>query len=314
VPAKLTLYPSEGVSRHFLLREARSIGRDPECDILLEDPRVSTRHALLRPTGPTWVLQDLQSKNGTFVNAIRITEGLLADEDWVSFGGMLARFEVISEAQVEALKSERSRRLQTFSEARRILDENLEPRALLKTLMGSVLDLTGAERGYLLLFAPEGEVRAEIVAGYGTPASPVERFEGSFGAIERVLRSALSVVTSNAKADAYLGKRPSVVEMGIESLACVPMRSEGQTVGLIYVDGRKRGGPFTDLDVEILEALADHATLVVGSLRLDLQIRELIGAPPAEANGSSPAFLEELERRVGELARASAVAPRPSSP
>jgi adenylate cyclase len=286
--------------------EQRSIGRDPQCDIVLEDPRVSTRHALLRVSGKDWLLRDLQSKNGTFINAIRVTEGSLADEDWLSLGGLLARFEIISEAEVEALQTERSRRLQTFSEARRILDENLEPRALLKTLIGSVLDLTGAERGFLMLIAPEGEVRAEVLAGFGAGGPLDTSFDGSFGAIERVLRSTLPVVTSNAKADAYLGKRPSVVEMGIEALACVPLRSEGQTVGLLYVDGRKRGGVFTDLDLEILEALADHATLVFGSLRLDRRLRELVGAPPSAADGTSPGILEELERRVGELARASA--------
>ena len=309
MPGKLTLYPSEGVSRHFVLREEgeHSVGRDPGCDVVLEDPRVSTRHALLRSARGDWRLLDLQSKNGTFVNAIRVTEAALADADWVSLGGLLSRFELVSPEQVEALRSERTRRLQTFSEARRILGEKREPNALLRTLLGSVLDLTGAERGLLLLFGPDGEVRAEVVAGFGG-ASPFDvRFDGSFGAIEKVMRTGRPVVTASAVGDAYLGKRRSVLEMGIEALACVPLLAEGRSIGLLYVDGSKRGGAFTDLDLEILEALAEHATLVAGTLSLDRQIRELVGASASgSARESVPGFLEEFERRVGEIASRTA--------
>ena len=309
---KLTLYPSEGVSRHFVLREdgEHVVGRDPKCDIVLEDPRVSTRHALLRSTRGDWRLRDLQSKNGTFVNAIRVTEAALADADWVSMGGLLSRFELVSPEQVEALRSERTRRLQTFSEARRILGEKREPDVLLRTLLGSVLDLTGAERGLLVLFGPGGEVRAEVVAGFGASAPLEGSFDGSFGAIEKVMQTGRPVVTASAVGDAFLGKRRSVLEMGIEALACVPLRADGRSIGLLYVDGSKRGGAFTDLDLEILEALAEHAALVAGTLNLDRQIRELVGAPVGSARESGPSFLEEFERRVGEIARRE----RPSSP
>jgi len=304
VPAKLTLYPGEGVSRYYLLREQgeHSVGRDPACEVVLEDARVSARHARLRFSGGSWVLADLASKNGTFVNAVRVTEGALHDEDWVSFGGLLSRFEAVSEEDVEALASERTRRLQTFSEARRILERNREPRELLKSLLNSVLDLAGAERGFLLLFGSEGEVRAEVVGGFGDSGSPKASFNGSLGAIEQTLKTGKPVVTANAKADAYLGKRRSVLELGIEALACVPLRGDGGVIGLIYVDGRRRGGTFTDLDLEILEALADHAAVAAGSLRLDRQIRELVGLASAEP-GAGALFLEEFEGRIREVAR-----------
>lgn len=314
MPAKLTLYPSEGASRHFVLREEEehSIGRDPGNTVVLEDPRVSANHALLRSSGEEWLLFDQKSKNGTFVGAVRVTEASLGDEDWISFGGLLTRFELVSDAEVEGLRAERARRFQTFTEARRILDSNLEPRTLLTRLVGSVLELTGAERGLLLLFGSDGRLRAEVVSGSAAAGLAAGRFDGSFGAIERSIRKGLSVVSSNATADAYLGGRRSIVELGIETLACVPLRAEGKTIGLIYVDGRKRGGTFTDLDLEILEALAEHAAVVVGSLRLDLEIRELVGAAAPVTAPGRPGFLEEFESRLAGIARESGeVAPAP---
>jgi hypothetical protein len=307
VPAKLTLYPSEGASRHFVLREGvdYAVGREAASDVSINDPRISASHARLLWRDSGWLLLDLQSKNGTFVNAIRVTEAPLESEDWVSFGGLLTRFESVSETEVERLSSERVRRLQTFTEARRILDSNLEPRALLSRLLDSVLDLTGAERGFLALFSPEGRLCAEVVAGLAAGAMPGDQFSGSYGAIERVLTTGGSVVTSNAKADAYLGRRPSVIEMEIETLACVALRIEGKTTGLIYVDGKKRGGMFTDLDLEILEALSDHAAVAVATLRLDRQIRTLVGAPATEVPPWGRVFFEELERRMEAITRCS---------
>jgi transcriptional regulator with GAF, ATPase, and Fis domain len=307
VPAKLTLYPREGASRHFVLREGvdYSVGREPASDVLIDDPRISAGHARLCSRDSGWLLLDLQSKNGTFVNAIRITEALLESEEWVSLGGFLTRFEIVSEAEVERLRSERVRRLQTFTEARRILDSSLEPRALLSRLLDSVLELIGAERGFLALFSPEGRLCAEVVAGLAAGAVSGDHFSGSYGAIERVLTEDRSIVTSNAKADAFLGRRPSVIEMEIETLACVALRIEGKTTGLIYVDGKKRGGVFTDLDLEILEALSDHAAVAVATFRLDRQIRTLVGAPATEVPLWGRGFFEELERRMEAIARSS---------
>lgn len=302
--AKLTLYPARGASRYFILRdgESRQAGRDPEAnDLVLEDPRVSARHARLEWNGSGWSLRDLGSKNGTFVGGQPATGNPLADEEWISLGGLLAQFELVSEADVAALATERSRRLQTSVELREELLRVREPRALLERLLQSVLSLTGAERGLVLLIGPDGKLQAEVAAGFGSEAVD-ERFEGSFGAIERVLATGESVVVSDAAKDAFLGGRRSVVELGIGTLACVPLSPEGSRIGVLYVDGRAAGGVFSDLDVEILEALAANVSVVLASLRIEREIREILGVggvPPVEDS----AFLKALERRVLELAR-----------
>ncbi len=302
--AKLTLYPARGASRHFILRdgESRQAGRDPGAnDFVLEDPRVSSRHARFEWTGSGWTLHDLGSKNGTFVTGQPAAGSPLADEDWVSLGGLLAQFELLSESDVAALALERSRRLQTSVEMQEEILGVREPKALLERLLQSVLSLTGAERGFVLLIGPDGKLQAEVAAGFAS--APLDgRFEGSLGAIERVLATGESVVASNAANDSFLAGRPSVLELGIETLVCVPLSSEDRRIGLLYVDGRKQGGVFTDLDVEILEALAGNVSVVLASLRIDREIRAMLDGPDGRSAEDS-AFLAELERRVTDLAR-----------
>ncbi len=200
-----------------------------------------------------------------------------------------------------ALATERSHRLQTSIEMQEEILGVREPRALLERLLASVLSVTGAERGFVLLIGPDGKLQAEVTAGFAS--APLDgRFEGSLGAIERVLATGESVVASNAANDSFLARRPSVLELGIATLACVPLSSEDRRIGLLYVDGRKEGGVFTDLDVEILETLAANVSVVLSSLRIDREIRAMLEGPDGPSADDS-AFLAELERRVTDLAQ-----------
>ncbi|MGH2500126.1 MAG: FhaA domain-containing protein [Candidatus Limnocylindria bacterium] len=68
--------------------EALTIGRDPQNDIVLDDRRVSRRHAEIRLRLGRYTLYDLQSTNGTFVNGRRVAEVVLSDGDRVAIGGV----------------------------------------------------------------------------------------------------------------------------------------------------------------------------------------------------------------------------------
>jgi diguanylate cyclase (GGDEF)-like protein len=70
------------------------IGRDPECDLVLSDALVSSRHALLEDRGDSWTLIDLGSTNGTSVNGQKGKEFVLERNDKVAFGRTVARFEM----------------------------------------------------------------------------------------------------------------------------------------------------------------------------------------------------------------------------
>ena len=62
------------------------IGTAPDNDVVLTDRAVSRRHAQIASTAEGWMLRDLSSENGTYVNGQRVTERLLADGDRVQFG------------------------------------------------------------------------------------------------------------------------------------------------------------------------------------------------------------------------------------
>jgi hypothetical protein len=79
--------------RFTLAEHPISIGRRPECNIVLADPNVSRTHAEIRAQGDGFLLTDLGSTNGTKINGVRVEQRLLADGDELTFGNTRLRFE-----------------------------------------------------------------------------------------------------------------------------------------------------------------------------------------------------------------------------
>ena len=313
MPAKLTLHPPERAARFLIMREGESlvVGRDPSCGLVLEDPRVSKRHARLEWNGKGWSLEDLGSKNGTWVDGAPVSGAPLTDNQWISFGGLPARFERISEQELEGLAWQRLARLQTTVGMRRHLSADLDPFDLLFRLLQSAIELTSAERGFVMVADPTGVLRVEAAAGFSPDHLLEPRFTGSVGAVERVLETGASVVVTDAQKDTFLGKRPSVVEAGIGVLACVPLRHEGRMLGLIYVDGRQRSEGFTEVDLEVLDSLREHAAMVVAGLRLHRRIRGHFRQPELGTSSGEESLRLDLERRLSQSVKLRLPGPEP---
>ena len=79
--------------RFVLDAETVRIGRHPDSEVLLNDPKASRNHAEIRPQGDGFVLSDLGSTNGTRVNGIAVREHVLSDGDDLAFGSTHLRFE-----------------------------------------------------------------------------------------------------------------------------------------------------------------------------------------------------------------------------
>ena len=297
MPAKLTLYPPQRAARFLIIREGESlvIGRDPGCELVIEDSRVSKRHARLRWSGDGWAIEDLGSKYGTAVNGQTVDGATLRDGDTISFGGLPGRFERLSAAEAATLEAERLARIETSARIRRQLQAEPEPADLLLRFLEAAMELTRTDRGFVMLISPSGKLRAEVASGLSPEAVRDERFRGSVGAVRQAVESKGPVVLSDVRADPRLGKRPSVVALGIAALACVPIRHEGRILGVIYVDSRKLGPALTELELQTLESMADQmGAILAGSMadklshafapdrlvaQLQERIEELLPAP-----------------------------------
>lgn len=88
----LSYRDEDGQVRAIELRDGLTIGRLPDCDLVIPTKYVSRRHARVVRNGSEWVLEDLASSGGTFVNRLRATRKVLQDEDEIRIGELRIQF------------------------------------------------------------------------------------------------------------------------------------------------------------------------------------------------------------------------------
>lgn len=161
--ATLTI-EEDGTRRTFHLDGAVTVGREPGCDVLLSSPTVSRRHALVAPDGEGWVVRDLGSGNGTFLDGRRVDEARLPSGVAVRFGSVPAWFEEEPEAPLTAGQRIQRTLTQTLSirPARRT-----RKKAAVAAIAGGVAILLGASvwhRGCASRAAGTGDPSASVPA------------------------------------------------------------------------------------------------------------------------------------------------------
>ena len=93
MPKLILTTESQGKVAYEFAEQSITVGRAQDNMIVIDDPSVSNRHALLEMSGDTYRLKDLDSTNGTKVNGIPITDTVLRFDDRVRFGAIEARYE-----------------------------------------------------------------------------------------------------------------------------------------------------------------------------------------------------------------------------
>ncbi len=76
--------------RHLLCAGENSVGRAPDCRVVLTDATVSRHHAVIIITGNTYVIEDRGSTNGTYVNGQKISHSRIGHQDALAFGAVEA--------------------------------------------------------------------------------------------------------------------------------------------------------------------------------------------------------------------------------
>src|SRR5436190_13702561 len=123
MPARLTLHLPSAPARELILPDGGEtvVGRSLECGVVIDDDRVSRRHAALAVGPAGWTVADLGSKNGTLVDGRPVTAGRLPERSWLSFGGLIAHFETVTGALADLHAQQQQRRSAALA-AQRMLD------------------------------------------------------------------------------------------------------------------------------------------------------------------------------------------------
>ncbi len=154
-----------------------------------------------------------------------------------------------------------------------VINSSLGLKSVLEKVMDTLIALMNAERGFLMLREPNGELKVRIARGIDSVSLNEEVFSISRTIVRRVAESGETVLTTNAQEDPRFGEQYSVAMYHLLSILCAPLKIKDDLIGVIYVDNRAHTSMFSADDLEIISAFSNQAAVAIDNARLfdDLQ-------------------------------------------
>lgn len=139
---------------------------------------------------------------------------------------------------------------------RRLLAET-DLNRLLQQAMDDAIEITGAERGMIILFGPEQQILFETARHLSKEDIQNPKFEISRTLIERVRTTGEAICSGNVLADPVLAQSKSAARLKVLSVICLPLVHEDRTFGLVYLDNRTVEGAFEPETCKFAKSFGD---------------------------------------------------------
>jgi adenylate cyclase len=161
------------------------------------------------------------------------------------------------------------RQLRALAQTTALINSTLDTDSVLTQVMDTVIQLTGAERGYIMLRdQPGGVMEFRIARGIDQEQLGREEFIISNTIINEVATTGQPVLTDNARSDPRYQQQESIVGYQLRSILAVPLKVQSEVIGVVYCDNRALTALFKDSELNMLKAFADQAAVAIQNARL----------------------------------------------
>ncbi|MEZ5461273.1 FHA domain-containing protein [Dokdonella sp.] len=265
------------------------LGRDPQCDVVIQHESISRRHVKLRRYDENhWTAEDLGSKNGTRIDGQPLpAHNPLFDGMWFATGDVYVRFEIVDPAAEQARIAVQERRRHSSLVWNSRLRHGAQAQRLIADLLRGIVDVAEARRGFLLSADHRGEWRVRACYAIRPEELSGHAFLGSRSAVDRAISARRPVFLSDQRDQAWLMQQASVLDAGIRALLAIPLLHEDKVVGVVYADTDEAERVYSDLDAQLLDALVGHAGNVMSALELEASLAEVSALLNVDADGRS---------------------------
>lgn len=294
----LVLHPSGQRTRIDVQPLPFLIGRHADNHLVLRDNRASRSHARIVAENNAYVIEDLNSRHGTWVNGEQIARHVLRNSDRIDFGvresyqltftlehGEIHRIidHISSTSRSENLGANNLAKLRSLVEVARALQNSLSTIEVLTAVVDAALAVTGCERGFLMLRKKD---ELEISVARDREGRPLEAGDLRVprSVIQRALHSRRDLLSMSFDPAAEQAIRPemTVAALELRSVVCVPLvnirggtpeetritSTAEATRGLIYMDSRAAPADLSAGNRELLQTLAIEASTILENARL----------------------------------------------
>jgi hypothetical protein len=267
------------------------IGRQTGANLRIRNAAVSRRHAMIEKEGESYVIADLDSRNGTFVNNIPVKRCELHHGDRVQIGE--SEFFFLIEENEESSQTSEIRLEEvpllggpavrmTYSDALYVMARDLSAFLKISTtinalrsldklqraLLELLFEVVPARRGAILLTADHADAPDEFSSMFGLDrvAGPTQAVNVSRTIVRRVLndKSAIMLAESDDTEDL---KTVSLIAARSRSVLCVPLIVLERVLGVIYLDSDDPTTRFDENHLQLLTAVAAISAVAIENVR-----------------------------------------------
>ena len=264
------------------------IGRRETNDLRLAGSEVSRDHAEIVVRTTSFVLRDRNSRYGTYVNGEQVTERAAGARRPHPPRPHRRRRDGLPAGRLGRRRSSAPRRRRSATCGRspslleglralgsgRVLDD------VLSLVLDSAIEVSGAERGFIMLAAGDGRARVQDGARRaGATTLPGSSFATSRKIPEEVFRTGEPRIVADLLDGELANVHMGTVALGIRNVLCVPLRlvryldkaeavGEERRIGVLYLDSREKGTLLSSSTRAALETLATEAAVAIENARL----------------------------------------------
>lgn len=285
-------------SRSFPLHGKTTIGRDQSNTIHLNDQRVSRQHCQIWQDGVNYKIRDLNSKNGTYVNSLPVTETGLSSGDIIQIGESVFTFHYKEEKTLPGISLVGPSAKQTVIihkiPSKSIHD--LQPQLLTKLMQEKVIqDLTTlyhvsfsiytirnidrlltrvlelifrtapAERGVILLY---DKVSSSLEPRASRLKDGIAHDEINISStiVNEAFKENAAILTKDARSDKRFDAKTSIIQEEIRSAMSIPIATQEKTFGVIYLDTKTTTSAFNEDTLRLLTAISNQVAIAIENI------------------------------------------------
>ncbi|MCZ7539758.1 MAG: GAF domain-containing protein [Anaerolineae bacterium] len=164
--------------------------------------------------------------------------------------------------------------LRALAHTTSLVNSTLDIHQVLNEVMDTVIALTGAERGYIVLRDEQtSDLEFRVARNLDRETLEQSAFIVSRTVVGQVAETGRPVLATNALADPAFSTQESVVIHALRSILCVPLVLRERVTGVVYVDNRVKDGVFGEKELSLLSAFANQAAIAIENARLFARVQ-----------------------------------------
>jgi sigma-B regulation protein RsbU (phosphoserine phosphatase) len=290
------------------------LGRNPDCHVVINGTAVSRAHAHIVREKGKFFIEDMKSRNGTYVNNEAVKDRVqLKDNDKIKICDFVCSFhetpilkplpaafrdddtdEGMADAQgtpppfettlshsssKQILETQPAEKLRTMLEITNSLSRTLELEPLLPKIVDNLFQLfKQADRCFIILYE---ETNKRLIPKVIKTRRPTDEASARFSRsiVNRCIEKVEAILSDDATNDKQFAMSQSIADFRIRSVMCAPLWNQaGKGMGVIQLDTQDRSKKFTQEDLQLLMGVCSQASVALEAAKMhqDVILRERI--------------------------------------